>query len=421
MRNRCLLHYRYAKRSSASQAARTILRSASPAGGRKFSTSAVRDASPVGRKLSRQTESGRDTPDNDAGAEAIRFLLEKGANVNATDKYRLSALHHAAIRGNNGAVKELLAAEGVEKEPKDVQDSTPLHIAATYGHKDVAKTLLAEGANPRALDRDKRTPLHEACLEGNDRLVSILLDEGAATFGEDYARTMMKDRDEEGSTPLLLGVGSGREEVARMLLERKADVNSSNRDAVHPVHSAARTGDLDILRVIVESGRARLDARNALLQTPMILAAQNNHSDVVKYLHDSGGSIDLWDRDGNTPLMAAAAEGHAEVVQTLMDLGARLDLVDRDDRTALFQAAQEDYPEVLEVILADEMGRELLDANDVYDNLPIHAASAAGNAECVRILLEAGADVDNKNEDERTPLHLAAINGRSRVAEIILK
>ena len=59
-------------------------------------------------------------------------------------------------------------------------------------------------------------------------------------------------------------------------------------------------------------------------------------------------------------------------------------------------------------------GRELLEVNDQYDNLPIHIASQCGNVECVKQLLEAGADVDNKNEDEMTPLHLASIYGKSK-------
>ena len=59
--------------------------------------------------------------------------------------------------------------------------------------------------------------------------------------------------------------------------------------------------------------------------------------------------------------------------------------------------------------------------NDQYDNLPIHVASAMGNLECVALLIEAGSDIDNKNEDEQTPLHLAALNGRYKVVEYILK
>lgn len=68
-----------------------------------------------------------------------------------------------------------------------MQDSTPLHIAATYDQFDVAKVLLEQGANPRSFDGDHRSPLHEACLEGNEAIVELLLDEGKAKFGEDYA------------------------------------------------------------------------------------------------------------------------------------------------------------------------------------------------------------------------------------------
>lgn len=55
----------------------------------------------------------------------------------------------------------------------------------------------------------------------------------------------------------------------------------NNQAMVYPVHSAARTGDLDTLKILVEH-KATLNARNALLQTPLFLAAQNNHEDVVK-------------------------------------------------------------------------------------------------------------------------------------------
>ena len=52
---------------------------------------------------------------------------------------------------------------------------------------------------------------------------------------------------------------------------------------MYPVHSAARTGDLDTLKVL-KRHNAKLDSRNALQQTPMFLAAQNDHKDVIQYV-----------------------------------------------------------------------------------------------------------------------------------------
>lgn len=75
----------------------------------------------------------------------------------------------------------------------------------------------------------------------------------------------------------------------------------------------------------------------------------------------------------------------------------------------------------LQILLHHQRGRNLLEVNDQFDNLPIHISCAKGSVESVKLLLEAGSDIDNKNEDEQTPLHLAAINGRPKVCKLILK
>ena len=46
----------------------------------------------------------------------MKLLISRGAAVNAKDKYKLSALHHAAIRGNESAIKALLSEESIDKE-----------------------------------------------------------------------------------------------------------------------------------------------------------------------------------------------------------------------------------------------------------------------------------------------------------------
>ena len=84
----------------------------------------------------------------DVADVVMALMIKRGANVNAADKYDLTALHHAALRGNVQATKRLMAAEGINREPKDIQECTPLHLAATYDHYRIAKILLDEGANP---------------------------------------------------------------------------------------------------------------------------------------------------------------------------------------------------------------------------------------------------------------------------------
>lgn len=63
---------------------------------------------------------------------------------------------------------------------------------------------------------------------------------------------MLEDQDNVGATPFLLAVGSGKTEIVELLLSKKADVNVPNKQSVYPIHSAARTGDLETLKILVD-------------------------------------------------------------------------------------------------------------------------------------------------------------------------
>lgn len=64
-----------------------------------------------------------------------------------------------------------------------------------------------------------------------------------------------------------------------------------------------------------------------------------------------------------------------------------------------------------------DRSKRLLDAGDRYDNTPLHIAASKGFFGIVNALLDAHADVDNKNEDEQTAIHLAAKFGRTRLVK----
>ena len=72
----------------------------------------------------------------------------------------------------------------------------------------------------------------------------------------------------------------------------------------------------------------------------------------------------------------------------------------------------------MQILLESEGASSLLSSNDRWDNTPLHTASAKGHLQALVALLEAGAQIDNKNEDEQTPLHIAAKNGKTRYSFI---
>ena len=132
-------------------------------------------------------------------------------------------------------------------------------MACTYNQPSIAKILLNEGdANPRALDTDLRTPLHEACQEGHTEIAQILLKEANEKFGEEFINNMTRDKDDDGATPLLLGVSKGGTDIVQLLLEYRANPNQKNKENNFAAHSAARTGDLETLKLLFENGAKKL-------------------------------------------------------------------------------------------------------------------------------------------------------------------
>lgn len=89
--------------------------------------------------------------------EAMRLLLDTGADATRRSKSGETALHFAAHHYTVETIQLLLDA-GADINARDKMGQTPLHIAAHHNRRDVVKTLLAEGADPHAADHRGRTP-----------------------------------------------------------------------------------------------------------------------------------------------------------------------------------------------------------------------------------------------------------------------
>lgn len=116
--------------------------------------------------------------------EAVRLLLKKGVDVNATNILGFSALEVASSNGHLRVVR-LLLDEGAEINAKSSMGTTPLIGASYNGHLEVVKLLLNRGADINAKDRLGETALMNACGEGRVKVVKLLLDKGAEINAKD--------------------------------------------------------------------------------------------------------------------------------------------------------------------------------------------------------------------------------------------
>ncbi|KKP06874.1 hypothetical protein THAR02_01071 [Trichoderma harzianum] len=153
-------------------------------------------------------------PAAEFGHEAIvKFLLDKGANTNATDDLKERPLHMAIINGHEEIVK-LLLKKGADIEVANITGHTPLHSAVRNFNEATVKLLLDEGANIEAADAIGVRPLHLAVENPNEAAVKLLLDEGANIEAED----------DMGVRPLHLAVENSNEAAVKSLIDRGANI-----------------------------------------------------------------------------------------------------------------------------------------------------------------------------------------------------
>ncbi len=282
---------------------------------------------------------------------------------------RLSrALIKAAEQGDVAAVKALLA-KGADVNAKDWRGATPLTAAARKGRVELAKALLDRGANPNVQDDNYETPLIAAADQGHVNMVKLLLARGAAVNGGSM----------DGRTALTVAAGEGRLKAMTVLLEKDADVHAKTKGGWTALMWAAERGHAASVKALLDKG-ANVNAKDTGGWTALMSAAAKGNSEVVDLLLAAGADVNAqskvpfwsWRASGSwrvnfaalrkflkeegegdwTPLMSAAAEGHTKVVKALVQKGADVNAQSRFDWTPLKIARNMGYGNIAEFLKA---------------------------------------------------------------------
>ncbi|XP_060810922.1 serine/threonine-protein phosphatase 6 regulatory ankyrin repeat subunit C isoform X2 [Amyelois transitella] len=176
----------------------------------------------------------------------VKILLAAGSHVNYKTHEKMTSLHFAASRGYLELVK-ILVNNGAHLEARDTNERTALYLAAGRGHTEVVKYLITSGANVNGEEIHGYTPLCEAVWQRYAEVVDVMLSSGARiTHSHKLLHNAIIQRQEgivkmlanvggginlhndNGDTPLLLAARLSQPKVARILLEKGANVNACN-------------------------------------------------------------------------------------------------------------------------------------------------------------------------------------------------
>jgi ankyrin repeat protein len=212
---------------------------------------------------------------------------------------RAAPFFDAIRKGDDGAVRALLASDPKLAAARNADGATPALWAAYTRHPELAATVLA-GRDP---------DFFEACALGNIERASTLLARDPKLTGAYSA---------DGFTPLGLAVFFGHEEIARQLVAAGADVNRPSRNAIHvaPLHSAVESGSLALLNLLLEHG-AQPDAVEFLGATPLHSAAARGNRRMVERLLAAGADPRRKTNDGKTAAGLARQYGHEQLAVLL--------------------------------------------------------------------------------------------------------
>ena len=229
--------------------------------------------------------------------------------------------------------------------------------------------------------------------------------------------------------PLIDAVKRQDHTELRELLREGADVNARQGDGATALHWAVYLNDTEAVSLLLRVG-ADVDAINDLGVAPLPLACINRSAEVVELLLEAGADPNAAPEGRETPLMTAAWTGSVEVVTQLLASGADVHAAESSrQQNALMWAVSEKHPEVVRLLLdhgadiharsAVQTGRSRRRGSGGYT--PLLFAARVGDATSVRILLDAGANVDDTAEDGLSALTLATVRGHVDVATLLLE
>lgn len=319
--------------------------------------------------------------------QLVEELLAKGVPVNFRDPdCGYTPLAWAVMNQSEEVVRALIQA-GADLEAQDLLGQTPLFAAMASENESVLRLLLAAGANCNHTDCTGFTVLESAIWNEWTEAIDILLDGGADP------NAYSKDK----ATALHWAVAKGSIVAAQTLIDAGADLTLG-----------LRAGDVSYLFEGFAPGT-----------TPLMIAAQRGHSQLVISLLEHGANPKRVDERGNTAVDHATRAGRVDVLRILEEAGEKVNYKSRRlNNAALLLAVQQQ--DVAGVRRALDNGARTDVTEKPSKRTPLMLACLRDDLEIVQLLLDAGADPNQHTRRGEYPLTNGVVLGYAELVKALL-
>ncbi|KKK21432.1 hypothetical protein AOCH_000121 [Aspergillus ochraceoroseus] len=297
------------------------------------------------------------------------------------------------------------------------KDGSGIHLATHFGLKRLVEALIIDGHDPDRRDINGITPLSLVSVRDGVDIATVLIEAGAS----------INTIDNSGRSPLHKAIFYYRDDIAKLLLQQgDIDVNISHSRWSHltPLAISAINSRLEILQLLLNNPRLDVnrECSSPLGATALMSAALYGETESVKMLLTHPDvEIDHQDQGGSTALVYAAQGGFYNIVEALLDQGADTEVAQHGTLgTALLRAIDTGATSTVQLLL--QRGANV-HHKDCFDRGMLHGAAVNGRFQIIQILLafDETLDVNMQDAHGKTTLHDAAYRGDIRTVETLLK
>jgi ankyrin repeat protein len=262
----------------------------------------------------------------------MKLLIAAQADVNCIG-CGIKPLHAATFTGNIPAAKLLIDAKADVKSVEGFESS--LFIAVRLGFVELSKFYISAGA-----DVNMRTQKNETCAD---------------TLIRECRKNMTWTRDQFviDHAPIIADIFNKTPcdypSVFRVLIDAKADIYGREAGEESLLHVAARVSNFQAVKILLAAG-SNVNDTNDLGKTPLMYASITGCLDAVNALIAAGANVNHVCCEGATALAGAALNDHLDVVSALIAAGVNVNYVLKHDMTIINMLEHRDFPRIVDIL-----------------------------------------------------------------------
>jgi len=259
----------------------------------------------------------------------MKALLAAGADIAATCTQGMVPLHLASQGGHEGheGAMALLLDAGADVGARCNEGMAALHLASKFGHAGAMRLLLDAGVDASTVVEGATTPADwcpfQDLGESGEWIKEMFMKPGKEETLAGFRAQRLRERGDNGRTPLHLAALHGREGAVKALIDAGADLAAKDPRGETPLHSAVQASSMQAVKLMLAAG-ADASAQDRCGEVILHSAVITRSAEVVQLLLAAGASgvSDKACSFGFTPLQLSAMMGSVKMARVLLDAGA---------------------------------------------------------------------------------------------------